>query len=82
MKKAGEIKDFRYHEIIELPGPSGKTVATYEIDFTIEHFNGQIEYIECKGDHLVREMGWRIKWALLQDKHDHDPMFKFTVVRG
>lgn len=81
-KIAGDIKDFRFHEILDLQGPSGRNLFTYEIDFTVEHHDGSIEYIETKGDHLSREMGWRMKWKLLQDKHDGDPKYKFRVIRG
>ncbi len=82
LKQAGEIKDFRFHEVVDLPGPSGRVVARYEVDFTVEHCDGTTEWVECKGDHLAREMGWRIKWALLQDKHYGDPLHKFRVRRG
>lgn len=82
LKQTGEIQDFRFHSILDLPGPSGHIVATYEIDFTVNYPDDTIEFIECKGDHLAREMGWRIKWALLMDKHRGDPKYKFRVIRG
>lgn len=81
-KLAGQIKDYSFHELLELPGPSGAIVATYEIDFTVKKTDGSIEYIECKGNHLAREQGWRIKWALLKDKHKGDPNVTFRIIRG
>lgn len=81
-KEAGEIRSFKFHPVIELPGPSGAIVAKYEVDFVLEYPDGVIEFIECKGKHLVREMGWRIKWALLQDKHAGDQRYKFQVITG
>ncbi len=81
-KLSGAIKDFKFHEMADLPGPSGATVARYELDFTVDHNDGSKEIIECKGDHLAREQGWRIKWSLLQDKHKGDPNVTFRVVRG
>lgn len=82
LKSVGEIRDFKFHEVLDLPGPSGSTIATYEMDFTVFHPGEITEYVECKGDHLMREMGWRLKWALLQDKHKGDPKYKFRVIRG
>lgn len=81
-KLAGEIRDFQFHTVLDLLGPSGRKIATYEIDFVVHHHDGTTEYIECKGDHLAREMGWRLKWSLIQDLHYGDPKFKFRVVRG
>ncbi len=81
-KRMGDIRDFAFHQVIDLQGPSGRTVATYEVDFRVDHHDGTTEWVECKGDHLAREMGWRIKWALLQDKHHGDPLHKFRVRRG
>lgn len=81
-KLAGEIRVYRFHPVVDLPGPSGDVIATFEVDFEVELADGTIEYIECKGDHLAREMGFRLKWALLQDKHKGDPKYKFRIVRG
>lgn len=82
LKQAREIKDFSFHNVIDLLGPSGNKISTYEIDFVVENTDGSIEYVECKGNHLARDMGWRLKWALLQDKHRGDPKYKFRVIRG
>jgi hypothetical protein len=78
-KQAGTIKDFSFHRVIDLPGPSGRVVAKYEIDFKVDMADGTTEWVECKGSHLVREQGWRIKWALLQDKYYGDPLHTFRV---
>jgi|SRR5689334_9888581 len=82
LKAAGEIRDFEFHRTVDLPGPSGHVLATYETDFLVEYTDGSMEFIECKGDHLIREMGWRLKWALLQDKHRGDPKYRFRIVTG
>ena len=81
-KRGGTIKNFEFHPVVDLPGPSGFKIATYEVDFRVDHADGSIEYIETKGKHLSREMGWRLKWALLKDKHYGDPIYKFTVRLG
>jgi len=81
-KRSGDIRDFKFHPVVDLPGPSGRTVARYEVDFRVDYADGTTEWVECKGDHLAREQGWRIKWALLQDMHWKDPTQKFRVRRG
>lgn len=81
-KQAGEVRDFSFHPVIDLFGSSGRVVARYEIDFRARLSDGTTEWIECKGDHLAREMGWRIKWSLLQDQHHGDRMHIFRVRRG
>ncbi len=80
LKKAGQIRDFAFHRVLDLIGPSGEKIATYEIDFVVETNDGCTEFIECKGSHLVREMGWRLKWSLLRDKHKDDPKYQFRVI--
>jgi len=82
LKAAGEIQDFKSHVVVDLLGPSKSVVATYETDFIVFHNDGSIEYIECKGDHLMKLQPWPLKWALLQDKHKGDPKYRFRVVRG
>lgn len=79
-KLAGTIRDYDGHTTIELPGPSGDKIATYEIDFVVRHLDGSIEYVECKGKHLERHGQWPLKWRLLQDKHKGDPMYKFRLI--
>lgn len=81
-KLAGDVRVYRFHPLVDLFGPSGAVIATYEVDFEVELADGSIEYIECKGAHLAREMGWRLKWALLQDKHKGEPKYKFRVIKG
>lgn len=82
LQRAGEIESFKPHKVLDLKGSSGATVATYEIDFVVEHPGGITEFIECKGDHLIREPAWRLKWALLQDQYKEDPKIRFRVIRG
>lgn len=81
-KQAGEIKDFRYEPVIDLPGPSGRVVATYKVDFCAEFSDGTTEWIECKGMHLAGDPTWRLKWKLLMDKHHGDPLHTFRVRLG
>jgi len=82
LKAAHEIRDFEYHKVLPLFGPSGKPVATYEIDFIVHHNDGITEYVECKGAHLMTMQPWPLKLALLQDAHRNDPKFTFRVIKG
>lgn len=79
---ANKIRSFDAQKVLELTGPSGATVAHYKVDFVVNHLDGSTEFVECKGDHIARLGAWPVKWALLQDMHTGDPMFKFRVVRG
>lgn len=81
-KLSGEIKDFSAQVFVDLPGPSGAIVARYKVDFRIDHNDGSIEYVETKGDHLMRLQPWPLKWALIQDKHKGDLKYRFRVIRG
>lgn len=78
-KQAGDIRDFQFHRVVELFGPSGAVVATFETDFIVEFNDGTIEIVECKGKHLAMEQGFRLKWALLQDKHKGDKKYRFRM---
>lgn len=82
LRLAKQIKDFKYEPCIDLPGPSGHIVATYKVDFEVAHLDGSTEFVECKGGHLENDKSWRIKWALLQDKHYRDRKYKFRVRIG
>lgn len=77
---AHEIKSFSGHKNLDLTGPSGAVVATYEIDFVVHHLDGTIEYLECKGRHLITLQPWPLKWALLQDKYKGNKKVRFRVV--
>lgn len=79
---ANEIKSYTGHETLQLTGPSGAVIATYEIDFVVHHLDGSVEYVECKGAHLQHEGQWPLKWKLLQDKHKGDKMVKLRLVIG
>lgn len=80
LKVAGQIKEFRPHPVVDLIGPSGGKVGTYCVDFIIENTDGSTEFLECKGEHLIRDGLWRLKWALLQDRFKGNPLYKFRVV--
>lgn len=82
LKKAGEIKEFQFHPLVRLLGPSGQPVATYEVDFKVEKNDGIIQFIECKGRHLEKDPAWRLKWALLNDLYRGDPGYEFQVILG
>lgn len=79
---AKDIVDFDAERTLDLKGPSGKTIATYKIDFIVWHKDETVEYIEVKGRHLEREGQWPLKWKLLQDMYDGDPKVKFRVIFG
>lgn len=82
LKTAGLIRDFKPHPRLDLLGSSGATVGTYVVDFVAWYPDGTTEYVEAKGQHLVRDPLWRLKWALLQDQHKGDPLYRFRVVTG
>lgn len=66
LKKAKEIKD--YQEQVKIPlEVNGYHICNYYIDFVIEHNNGDIEYLECKGLALP---AWKIKWKLFEALYD------------
>ena len=75
LKKAKEIKDFREQEKIELI-VNNYLVATYKIDFTVEHNDGTIEYIECKGYPTPQ---WKLKWKLFEALYGDKPGVKLTI---
>lgn len=81
-RRAGEIRSFRFHPVIELSGPSGRTIATYEVDFEVTHLDGTTEFVETKGAHLQGDPAWRLKWKLLQDKFHGQSNYKFRVRLG
>lgn len=78
-KQAHAIRSFEFHPVVDLPGPSGRIVARYEVDFRVDHVDGSIEWVECKGRHLASDPGWRLKWSLLQDKYYGDHRHKFRL---
>lgn len=77
---AKEIKAYRAQVVIELLGASHHKVGTYKADFVVEHWNGDTEYVESKGRHILNLPPFPLKWALLQDQHYGDSKFKFTLV--
>lgn len=81
-KLARDIKDFNAQVRLELKGPSGKTIAHYKVDFVVEHNDGTIEYLECKGSHLTQTGQWPLKWALLEDMYEGNPKVKLRVIQG
>lgn len=81
-KLAGKIKDYRAEVLTDLTGPSGAVVARYKVDFVVEHLDGTTEFVEAKGGHIRHLPPWPLKWALLQDKHRGDPLYRFRVVEG
>lgn len=75
LKKAGQIKDFREQEKLELV-VNGFIVCTYKIDFTIEHLDGTIEYLETKG---YATDTWKLKWKLFDALYSDRPGVRLTV---
>lgn len=78
-KKSGTIKDFSFHPLVELLGPSGHVISTYEVDFRVDHNDGSTEWVECKGQHLAKQGQWPLKWKLLMDMHHGDKTQKFRI---
>lgn len=76
--KAGEFKSWTPQYKVELRGENGGLVATYKLDFMIEHHDGVIELVEVKG---FATAAWRLKWNLLEDKFGKDARFKLTLVK-
>lgn len=62
LKKAGEIRDWRRQEKIEMR-VNGYHVCDYKIDFVIEHKDGSEEFVEVKG---FRTKVWALKWKLFE----------------
>jgi len=75
LKKAGEIKDFKEQETLELI-VNGYLVCTYKIDFTVFHNDGMIEYIETKG---YATPTWKLKWKLFEALFSDKPNVKLTL---
>jgi hypothetical protein len=76
-KKAGDIKDWHAHESIDLR-VNGHLVATYKIDFVVEHNDGSTEYVETKG---FETADWRLKWKLFEALYSGIPGVYLTVVK-
>ena len=76
MVKDKEIKSWEYEKKIELCGENGTRVCNYYIDFTIQHNDGKVEYIEVKG---FPTSIWRLKWKLFNDKFGHDHNIIITL---
>lgn len=75
LKKAGEIKDFREQEKLDLI-VNNYLVATYKIDFTVYHHDGTTEYIETKGYATPQ---WKLKWKLFEALYSDKPNVKLTL---
>lgn len=75
LKKAGEIKDFKEQEVLQLV-VNGYLVCTYKIDFTVYHHDGTIEYIETKG---YATDTWKLKWKLFEALYSDKPNVKLTL---
>lgn len=57
---------------------NGFKVAVYKIDFVINHNDGTIEYVECKG---LPDPTWRLKWKIFEAMMSDDPNVTLTVVQ-
>jgi hypothetical protein len=62
---AGELVEVKRQVKVMLYGENGSHVCDYWCDFWVQHADGQIQWIECKG-FATRE--WAIKWKLFEDK--------------
>lgn len=54
---------------------NGVKIGTYIIDFVIEHNDGELEYIECKG---FETDTWKMKWKLATALY---PDRKWTIIK-
>lgn len=72
--KAKDIKGWRRQERIPLV-VNGIKVATYIIDFVIEHNDGEEEYVECKG---YETDIFRLKWKLFEALY---PDIRKTIIK-
>jgi len=80
VKKAKEIKEWHRQVKISLD-LNGYHIANYYVDFSIDHNDGTIEYVECKG--MVMEV-WRLKWRLMEALYQEkikNGQVKLTVVK-
>ncbi len=76
-KLAGEIVDIKRQVAIRLE-VNGYLVATYKIDFIVEHNDGHLELIEAKG---FATADWKLKWKLLEALHqDIYPGSELTII--
>lgn len=77
--KAKDIKSWERQPQIELRGENGSLIATYKLDFLINHHDGSIEYVEVKG---FRTRDWRLKWKLAEDKFKYQKNIILTLVEN
>lgn len=75
LKKAGEIKDFKTQEVLELV-VNNYLVCTYKIDFTVFHNDGTTEYVETKG---YATDTWKLKWKLFEALYSEKPGVRLTL---
>ncbi len=72
--RAGDIKGWRRQVRMPLK-VNGVLVATYALDFVIEHCDGPEEYVEVKGFATAL---WKLKWRLFEALY---PDLKKTIVK-
>lgn len=65
-KRAKDIVDFQEQVKIALV-VNGFHICNYYIDFVIEHNDGTMEYLECKG---FATNEWKLKWKLFEALYD------------
>lgn len=67
-KLAGEIRDFKVHEIFSID-INGVHICKMEVDFVIWHHSGRYEYVDTKG--AITEI-WTLKARMLKGLHGID----------
>lgn len=72
--RAGDIRGWRRQVRMPLR-VNGLLIATYALDFVVEHCDGSEEYIEVKG---YATPLWKLKWSLFQALY---PDLRKTIVR-
>jgi len=78
MEIAGEISSYETQKRVHLY-LGGVFMGTMIPDFYIIHKNGEYEFLETKGSHLLREFRFKRNWQLLQEMYKDKPEYKFTI---
>lgn len=76
--KCGDIKD--WHRQIKVSFEvEGMHIANYYVDFSVDHHDGSLEFVEVKG---FETDVWKIKWRLFEALHQKlYPGSRLTVVK-
>lgn len=73
----GYIKSWKKQVLVELR-VNDRFIANYYVDFEVEHNDGDIEYVEVKGQ---KTSEWMFKWRLFEALNRNSGKI-LTVIRG